>query len=381
MPVSLSLAMIVKNEQDLLRRALQDVREICDEMVVLDTGSTDDTMTIAAEEGAVVQQLAWRGDFAAARNASFAWCSCDWILWLDADDVLPESTKHTIVALKDSLSDNLDMVLAPYRYRISDDGAVVLNLARERLIRRAAGLRWQGSIRESIPIPKDRSTLTRELVVEHRPSPERRAKNLGRDLRMLEQEMASGRPWPQTIFHYANELYDHQRFQEAARHFREYLTTSRRPSPDRYWATLHVAEAERALGRDQAAILPATRALALDPSRAEVYVTLARLHFDHERWAQAMPLFVAATACRAPDVALSRSADYQYLPWDYLSVCLDRLGRRPEALIAAERALPGNPQSDRVRANMQWMTEAGDDAADRRSVVSPAGSTASAWGG
>ena len=131
MPVSLSLAMIVKNEQDLLRRALQDVREICDEMVVLDTGSTDDTMTIASEEGAFVHQLAWSGDFATARNASFAWCSCDWILWLDADDVLPESTKHTILALKDSLSDNLDMVLAPYRYRFSDDGGVVLTLAEE----------------------------------------------------------------------------------------------------------------------------------------------------------------------------------------------------------------------------------------------------------
>ena len=188
--------------------------------------------------------------------------------------------------------------------------------------------------------------------MEHRPSPERQAKNLGRNLRMLEQEMASGRPWPRMIFHYAIELFDHQRFQEAARHFREYLTTSRRPGPDRYWATLHVAESERALGRDPAAILPATRALALDPSRAEAYLTLGRLHFDRERWAQAMPLFVAATACRPPDVALSRSADYQYLPWDYLSVCLERLGRRPEALIAAERALTGNPQSDRVRANI-----------------------------
>jgi glycosyltransferase involved in cell wall biosynthesis len=87
----LSLAMIVKNEARCLARCLQSTRATVDEIVVADTGSTDDTVRIAREFGARIVNFAWVGDFAAARNFAIANASGDWILVLDADEWASES--------------------------------------------------------------------------------------------------------------------------------------------------------------------------------------------------------------------------------------------------------------------------------------------------
>jgi tetratricopeptide (TPR) repeat protein len=196
-----------------------------------------------------------------------------------------------------------------------------------------------------------------ELVVEHRPDPERRTFSSDRNIRILEREIESGHPTPRTLFYYANELYDNQRYEEARNAYREFLGTERRPSADRYWAYLYLAESARVLGDEGAVLEASARAIAEDPSRAEGYVSLGRLFFDRQEWDKALPLFVAATSSDSPVAGLVRNVDYLYGPWDFLSVCLDRLGRRHEALAAAERALPGNPEADRIRSNMRWMVD------------------------
>lgn len=85
---TVSLCMIVRNEAKFLERCLDSVREHVDEMVVLDTGSTDETREIAARAGAKVFSQPWTNDFAAARNAALAHAKGSWVLQLDADERL-----------------------------------------------------------------------------------------------------------------------------------------------------------------------------------------------------------------------------------------------------------------------------------------------------
>ncbi|UDY24074.1 glycosyltransferase [Nocardioides sp. Kera G14] len=85
---TLSLALIVKDEERCLARCLSSTAGLFDETVVLDTGSTDRTVAIADEHGATVHTFAWVDDFAAARNAAIAHTSGDWVLMLDADEWL-----------------------------------------------------------------------------------------------------------------------------------------------------------------------------------------------------------------------------------------------------------------------------------------------------
>jgi len=86
--MTLSLAMIVKDEEEHLGRCLEAAAPWVDELIVVDTGSTDRTTQIAREHGAQVLHHEWTGDFAAARNVSFDAATCDWVMYLDADEVL-----------------------------------------------------------------------------------------------------------------------------------------------------------------------------------------------------------------------------------------------------------------------------------------------------
>ena len=85
---TLSLCMIVKNEEKHLARCLSSVKGVADEIVIVDTGSSDKTIEIAESFGAKIFHFDWVNDFSAARNFALSKCSGDWILYLDADEEL-----------------------------------------------------------------------------------------------------------------------------------------------------------------------------------------------------------------------------------------------------------------------------------------------------
>ena len=95
----LSVCMIVKNEERFLGQCLASVKDIANELIVIDTGSTDRTVEIALEHGAQVGHFEWCNDFAAARNASIAPATGDWILFLDADEELSPAEKTELPSL------------------------------------------------------------------------------------------------------------------------------------------------------------------------------------------------------------------------------------------------------------------------------------------
>lgn len=95
--MKISLAMIVKNEEDVLRECLNSVRSIVDEIVLVDTGSEDNTINIAKEFGANLYRLDWGNDFSLARNFAAEKCTGDWILVLDADETVCVGNKETLI--------------------------------------------------------------------------------------------------------------------------------------------------------------------------------------------------------------------------------------------------------------------------------------------
>ncbi len=102
-PARLSLCMIVRNESKNLPACLESVRRAMDEIVVVDTGSTDDTISVARRLGAKVFVFPWVDDFSAARNESIRRATGDYILWLDADDRMDENEVQKLLALKKTL--------------------------------------------------------------------------------------------------------------------------------------------------------------------------------------------------------------------------------------------------------------------------------------
>src|SRR5271166_6422288 len=143
---TLSLAMIVRNEGATIERALNCAKLFSDEMVVVDTGSTDDTVAKAKAMGAIVHHFAWIDDFAAARNFAFSKCAKDWVIWLDGDDVISPDNQERILELKHGvLNDDLQAIYLRYVYPPFQQW-------RERMARRdlfsTKKLRWREPIHE-----------------------------------------------------------------------------------------------------------------------------------------------------------------------------------------------------------------------------------------
>ncbi|HEX3824472.1 MAG TPA: glycosyltransferase [Mycobacteriales bacterium] len=352
---TLSVAMIVKDEASKLAGVLADARGFCDELIVVDTGSTDATVEIALAAGAAVHEFAWIDDFAAARNVAFDHCTSDWIMWLDADDRVPADVQTAIRALKPTLTETIDAVFAEYRLYDTNGVNVALRYDRERLIRRAAGLRWAGEVHEAIAVPLGRSMRAAEVYVEHRPAHAEVASD--RNLRILQRVAQAGDRAPRTLFYLANELREHGRHDEAVAAYTDYIAVSEQPW-ERYSARVNVSICLSALGRHDEALAQAMEAIGEDPSRAEAYNRAALHFYQRESWAQAIPLFLAATAATRPEWGFASEADYSYLPWDYLGVCYYRLGRQHDALRTTARAIElGSPDIERLRANLKFIAD------------------------
>ena len=99
---TISLCMIVRDEESVLDRCLSCVKDIADEIIIVDTGSTDKTKEIAALYTDKIYDFKWIDDFSAARNFSFSKASMDYIMWLDADDVIDSENKKKLLNLKAS---------------------------------------------------------------------------------------------------------------------------------------------------------------------------------------------------------------------------------------------------------------------------------------
>lgn len=109
----LTVAMIVRNAAQGVREALDSIRAIADEIIVLDTGSTDDTIAISRQAGAMVHRQPWEDNFAAARNYCLAKTSGDWILWLDAGERMAAADAARLREFLDNAADSQTAYLLP----------------------------------------------------------------------------------------------------------------------------------------------------------------------------------------------------------------------------------------------------------------------------
>jgi len=140
--------MIVKNEEKNLGLSLKPLAACFDEVVVVDTGSTDKTAALAKEYGAKVYQDWWRDDFARARNRSLELASCDWIMWFDADNRMSPADVNKIKGLL--IDQPLDKVF--WCTEVVEPGAG--RLIQKRIFPNRSDFKFKGSVHEQLIHPE-----------------------------------------------------------------------------------------------------------------------------------------------------------------------------------------------------------------------------------
>lgn len=145
----LSVCLIVKDEEPVLGRCLTCAAQFADELIVVDTGSSDRTVEIALEYTPYVYNHPWQHSFSEARNYSYAKASGDYIMWLDADDIISEDGVAGLLALKDEIKDE-DVIFTSYMC-FSESG-ITNCILRDRIIKRTVFTEWKYDIHEAILI-------------------------------------------------------------------------------------------------------------------------------------------------------------------------------------------------------------------------------------
>ncbi|MCZ8518563.1 MULTISPECIES: glycosyltransferase [Paenibacillus] len=352
--ITVSLCMIVRNEEATLSRCLDSVRRAVDEIVIVDTGSTDATIAIAETYTERVIRFPWIDDFSAARNESFRHAACDYILWLDADDVLALEDTEKLLELKSVLGPAVDSVTMPYLLASGQEGRPVYSLRRNRLVKRSRQFRWIGCVHEYLEVSG--TVLHSGIAVRHQPV--ERPGRSERNLAIYRKKLESGSLWtPRDRYYYANELQDHGLWGDAAEQYEYFLSEGLGWEEDCIQACGKLADCYLQLGRSDRFAESALRSLKYGAPRAEHCCRLG-YHFLREgRLDAAVFWYESAARLERPDSpwAILNHACWTWLPHLQLCVCLDRLGRYGKAYEHNEQALAYLPEDPRMLANRAYL--------------------------
>lgn len=338
--VTISLAVIAKNEARTLGRCLESVRGAVDEIVVVDTGSTDGTRRVAADYTDRVFDFAWSDDFAAARQFAFDQTTGDWVLWLDADDVVIGADR--IRALVAGASG--DVAGFYWRYVLGRDaaGTPTVEFWRERCVRNDGRFRWVGRVHEVLVAPRPAALVRSAAVtVEHHPEADRGPGEQGRNLRLLEAEVAAAGEAiePRRLFYLGREYADAGDADKAIGAFDRYLAVGTWDD-ERYAAQTRIADLHRGQARYAEAIDADLRALAILPRWPDAYFGLAKSYYFLADWPKVIHWTDVGRAMPVPETLLFVNPSGYAAAWViYYTNALYRVGDLRGALVWTRRAL------------------------------------------
>jgi len=214
---TISLCMIVKNEEDVLDRILTCASKFADEIIVVDTGSTDNSIAIAKKYTNKIYHFKWDDNFSNARNFSFSKATKDYIMWLDADDYITDTEIDKINKLKKS---TITPSMYLFKYAISfDNGKPTFEFFRERLLKRKNNFKWQGFIHETIPLTYDAKYV--DITIEHRKIKQGNPK---RNLNIYRSAKRKGVKFtPRDTYYYARELYYNGYYKSSIKELNKFL--------------------------------------------------------------------------------------------------------------------------------------------------------------
>lgn len=149
--ITISLCMIVKNEEALLARCLDSLKDLMDEIIIVDTGSNDRTKEIAAAYTDKIYDYEWDNDFAAARNFSFSKAKMDYVYCADADEVLDEENRARFRDLKQAMLPEIDIVQMKYAGQLTYNTAYNYDEEyRPKLYKRLRSFRFECPVHETV---------------------------------------------------------------------------------------------------------------------------------------------------------------------------------------------------------------------------------------
>lgn len=324
---TLSVCMIVKDEEEVIGRCLACAKQFADEIIIVDTGSSDNTKQIAQDFTRNIYSFQWADDFSAARNFSFSKATCDYIMWLDADDVVTDENISKINGLKNAVDSSINTIMMKYHVGFDENDIPTLSYYRERMIKRTCHLPWVGEIHEVIPPTP--VVLYSDVVIEHR---KLKRSDPQRNLRIFKKIIAAGGTLSaRQQFYYARELYYNNKPQEAVPEFLAFLKSDGW-LPDKISACRDLSACYLLINDEDKALEALFGSFAFDKPHAEVCCDIGRIFLNRGQYPTAIYWYERALDAEKDEAFGFIFEDcYGFVPYLQLCVCYDRLGDHVKA--------------------------------------------------
>ena len=350
--ITISLCMIVKNEEETLWNCLNSAKDIADEIIIVDTGSTDSSVKIASEFTDKVYHFEWIDDFAPARNFSFQHAKMDYILWLDADDVLLEEDQQKLLELKKSLDPSIDSVSMIYNYGFDEYGNVTLSFRRNRLVKRSKNFKWYGDCHVYLQV--NGKILDTDICVSHK----RKHHSTGRNLKIYEKRIANGDTFTaRDYYYYANELDENDLIEKAIENYNIFLNLEEGWIEDKIAACGRLADCYSEIGEFEKQKDSLYRSFDYDVPRPEICCKLGYLLRKNKKYQAAKFWYESAINYERPkdNWGFFNDAYVTWVPHINLCICNYYLGEYEKANKHNEIAGKYRPNDKDVIHNRQLL--------------------------
>ncbi len=359
-PKTLSVCMIVKNEEQSLAKCLKSVVSFADEIVVVDTGSTDRTIQIARGNGAKVITADWRNDFSYSRNISISNASSSWVLWLDADDIVTEGAAVALNKMKREIEEPV----AAFGIKVKNvqPGGLGEEFLQVRLFPNDRRLKFEKKVHEQIA-----PSLTRlgykilyltDIEIHHTGYQDesiKRAKAL-RNRKILEEDMPNFPDDPNYLAAYGDTFAMNDEWEKAAEVYRSVMEipNCRQKQSDIFdYMPVTIALSYKHLKRYEEAMEWVNKGLALQKDKIELLFLGAEIAYDFGDFDRSFSLY--QQTINAPEKVLSTATDFTALKSKALVRCgniLLKMGKAAEARAMYERIRQGSVEFFDVPASI-----------------------------
>ncbi|GAA0133342.1 glycosyltransferase family 2 protein [Paenibacillus sp. YSY-4.3] len=341
--------MIVKDEEKYLQGCLDSVYDIVDEIIIVDTGSADRTKELAGKYTSKIYDYPWNDDFSAARNYSFDKATQEFIMWLDADDILLPADREKLKKLKENLSAKKEAVMMDYHLSFDSAGKPLILSRRHRLVRRDKGFKWIGIVHEYIDVA-GAEVCYADIAVSHR----RRGSHADRNLRIIDKWVGSGGKLKgRLLLHYGSELADSNRFDEAVIQFDRFLRQPQNLMDDCVLACIKLADCYEKLGLREKKLAALLHSLQFDMPQSEVCCAIGGCFEERGQWGAAVYWYQQALhIADGPVLGIMENRSFRtWLPHCRLCICYANQGDLEQADWHNEQALQYLPQDPQLLSN------------------------------
>lgn len=311
---TISLCMIVKNEEAVLDRCLKSVKTLVDEIIIVDTGSNDKTKLIAKKYTNKIYDFEWCNDFSKARNFAIKNAVSDYVMWLDADDVVPAKTISGLLKIKNNLSADI--------YMLKYDIAFIKNKStfsyfRERIIRNCDLCKFVGAVHECI-VPFGKIEKINLSINHKKTNTQKNTRNLEIYKQLKKQKQLS----PREQYYYSRELFDNKYYSQCIKELKVFVKCKNawvENIIDAYYLMSICYNIKKDKQKEMDCLL---KTFLYDKPRANICCKIGDIFLENKNYNTAIYWYNMATKCTSVIDQGGFVEDYYYNYYPYLQLCV-----------------------------------------------------------